>query len=64
MTILEIQVPDETAEKIEEAAQEKGVSVEELVRRSVEEKRARDAEFEKASRHVLIKNSDLYKRFL
>jgi hypothetical protein len=62
MKILEIPVPDETAEKIEEAAQEKGVSVEELVRRSVEEKLARDAEFEKAARHVLTKNTDLYKR--
>ena len=62
MKILEIPVPDETAEQIEEAVQEKAVSVEKLVRRSVEEKLARDAEFEKATRHVLAKEIHLYRR--
>ena len=62
MKILEIPVPDETAARIENAAHEKGVSVEELVRRSVEEKLTRDAEFESAARHVLTKNAELYKR--
>ena len=62
MKVLEIRVPDETAQKIETAAQEKGLSVEELVRRSVEKKLARDAQFEKAARHVLTKNAELYKR--
>ena len=62
MKTLEIQLPDDTAEKIEAAAHEKGLSVEELVRRSLEEKLARDAQFEKASSHVLGKNAELYKR--
>ena len=62
MKVLEVQVPDDTAEKIEAAAQEKGLSVEELVRQSVEEKLARDAAFENAARHVLSKNAELYKR--
>ena len=62
MKILEVAVPDETAAKIEQAAQQRGVSVEELVRRSVEEKLTRDAQFEKASRHVLTKNTELYER--
>jgi hypothetical protein len=62
MKILEIPVPDETASKIERAAQEKGLSVEELVRRSVEEKLTRDAQFANAARHVLAKNAELYKR--
>jgi len=62
MKILEIPVPDETAAKIEEAAQEKGVSIEELVRQSVEEKLARDAQFEDAAHHVLTKNAELYQR--
>ena len=60
--MLEIPVPDETAAKNEEAAQGKGVSIEELVRQSVEEKLARDAQFEKAARHVLTKNAALYER--
>jgi hypothetical protein len=62
MKILEIPLPDETAAKIEDAAHEKGVSVAELVRESVEEKLARDAEFDKAARHVLTKNAELYQR--
>jgi hypothetical protein len=62
MKILEIPVPDETALKIERAAQEKGVTIEELVRRSVEEKLTRDAQFENAAKYVLAKNAELYKR--
>ena len=62
MKVFEIQFPDDAAEQIEAAAQQKGVSVEELVRRSVEEKLARDARFDKAARQVLTKNHELYKR--
>jgi len=62
MKVFEIRLPDETAEQIEMAAQEKGVSVEELLRRSVEEHLARDEQFAKATRHVLAKNAELYKR--
>jgi len=62
MKVYEIRLPDETAEQIEVAVQEKGVSVEELVRRSVEEKLARDEQFAKATRHVLTKNVELYER--
>jgi predicted transcriptional regulator len=62
MKTLEVRVPDEIASKLEQAAQERGVSIDELVRSSVEEKLARDAEFELAAGHVLRKNADLYKR--
>jgi len=62
MKTLEIQVADETASRIEQAAQEKGISANELVRISVEEKLARDDEFETAARVVLTKNAELYKR--
>ena len=62
MKTLEIQVADETASRIEKAAQEKGISANELVRISVEEKLARDDEFERAARIVLTKNAELYKR--
>ena len=39
-----------------------GVSVEELIQSSLEEKLARDAEFDRAARHVLAKNAELYGR--
>lgn len=62
MKTLEIHVPDEVALKVERVAHEKGVSIDELVRTSLEEKLARDEEFDKASAHVLSKNAELYKR--
>jgi Ribbon-helix-helix protein, copG family len=62
MKTLEIHVPDDVASKIERAAEEKGVSLDELVRLSVEEKLARDEQFEIATRHVLAKNAELYER--
>jgi hypothetical protein len=62
MKTLALQVPDEIATTIEHAASERGVSVEDLVRMSVEEKLARDAEFENATRLTLQKNAELYKR--
>ena len=62
MKTLEIHVPDEVASRIEQAAQEKGVSLDELVRVSLEEKLARDQQFEEAARYVLAKNSELYER--
>jgi hypothetical protein len=60
--ILELQVSDDVASKIEAAAGKRGVSVEDLVRLSVEEKLARDAEFEQTAETVLAKNAELYKR--
>jgi len=62
MKTLEIQLPDETASKIEEAAQQRGISVEQLLQVSVEEKIQRDAQFERAVGRVLEKNAELYRR--
>lgn len=62
MKTLEIHMPDDVASKIERAAEKKGLSLEELVRVSVEEKLARDEQFEAAARHVLGKNIELYER--
>jgi hypothetical protein len=62
MKTLELHVPDEIAGKIEAAANQRGVSVEQLVQSSVEEKLAREAEFEAAATTVLAKNAELYKR--
>jgi DNA-binding transcriptional MocR family regulator len=62
MKTLELHVPDETASKIEQAAQQRGISVEQLLQVSVEEKIQRDAQFERAVSRVLEKNAELYRR--
>jgi hypothetical protein len=62
MKTLEIHVPDEVASKIEQAANHLGISIEELLRASFEEKIQRDAQFENAAARVLEKNAELYRR--
>jgi len=62
MRTVKIDLPDETAHRVETAAREHGVTIEELVRTSVEEKLARDKEFEAAATRVLSKNAELYER--
>ena len=62
MTTIELTLPDEIASKVAKAAEERGVSVQDLVRSSVVEKLTRDAEFERAAGHVLSKNAELYER--
>ncbi|MEA2327764.1 MAG: hypothetical protein QOE68_2723 [Thermoanaerobaculia bacterium] len=62
MKTLELHVADEIASKIEKAAKDLGVSIEELLHASVEEKIERDAQFERAAGRVLEKNAELYRR--
>lgn len=62
MTTLHLEVPDEVASRIKEAAVERGLTVEQLVTTSVEEKLARDRTFESAVDTVLAENAELYKR--
>jgi ribosome-binding protein aMBF1 (putative translation factor) len=62
MKTLQVQVADDVAARIESAAKQKGISVEELVRASMEEALTRESEFERAARHVLEKNTELYRR--
>ena len=62
MRTLEITFPDEVAARIEQAAQDRGVSLQDLVASSVVEKLQRDGDFESAVAHVLTKNAELYKR--
>jgi hypothetical protein len=62
MKTLEIHVSDETASEIERAAHQRGMSVEQLLQVSVEEKIQRDAQFERAVGRVLEKNAELYRR--
>lgn len=57
-----VQIDDDMAAKLERIAREKGVAVEELVRIAVEEKLARDEEFDRAASQVLAKNGELYER--
>ncbi len=63
MQTLEIQLPEETAAKLLEAAQRLGVTLEYLLQTSVEEKLARlDEGFLFAAKYVLEKNAELYQR--
>jgi hypothetical protein len=63
MKTVEFELPDETANRLQDAAQKIGVSAEDLMRISVEEKLARlDESFQNAADHVLSKNAELYKR--
>ncbi|HEX7153351.1 MAG TPA: CopG family transcriptional regulator [Thermoanaerobaculia bacterium] len=62
MKTLEIRVADDVASRLERAAAEKGVSLDELVRLSVEEKLARDEQLALATGYVLAKNAELYER--
>jgi predicted transcriptional regulator len=59
---LEIHLSDELASRVERAAKERGVSVEQLLQASVEEKIQRDTQFEAAVTRVLEKNDELYRR--
>ena len=63
MKTMKFELPDETVTRLEDAAQKIGVSADDLLRMSVEEKLARlDESFQKAAEHVLSKNAELYKR--
>lgn len=59
---IEVHVPDELASRIEQAASARGLSVEQLVKISVEEMIEREAQFESATARVLEKNAELYRR--
>lgn len=62
MKTLEVQVRDEIAVKAEAVAKQRGVTVEELLRLSLDEKLARDGELEDAVSSVLSENAELYRR--
>ena len=63
MKMLEVQLPEQTALKLEKAAERLSVTPEELLVLSVEEKLAQlDDEFRRSADYVLEKNADLYGR--
>lgn len=63
MKTIKIDLPESAAGRLEEAAQQLGVTLEEFLRLSVEEKLAQlDRSFNDAAGHILTKNAELYKR--
>lgn len=63
MKTLEIQLPEATAAKLEQVAEQLNVSPEQLLVLSIEEKLAQlDEEFRSSADYVLKKNADLYRR--
>ena len=63
MKMLEIQLPEQTAANLENAAKRLSVSPEQLLVLSVEEKLAQlDEESRRSADYVLQKNADLYDR--
>jgi hypothetical protein len=63
MKTIEIQLPEQTALKLEKAAERLSLSPEDLLLISVEEKLTQlDEEFRNAAAEVLQKNADLYRR--
>lgn len=60
---LSVEIPDEQAEQLKEAADRLGVRVEQLARAAIADLTARQAaDFEAASTYVLQKNKELYRR--
>ena len=63
METLEVKLKDQTAAKLEAAAERLGLTPEQLLEISVEEKLARlDKDFLDAAQYVLDKNAELYDR--
>jgi predicted transcriptional regulator len=63
MKVLEIQLPEQTASKLQQVAERLSVSPEQLLVLSIEEKLAQlDEEFRSSADYVLKKNADLYRR--
>lgn len=63
MRVLELQLPEQTASKLQKAAERLSVSPEQLLILSIEEKLAQlEDEFRRSAEYALHKNADLYRR--
>jgi len=63
MQTLEVELPDQTATKVQEAAEKLGVTPESVAQIGVEEMLARfDQDFLAATSYVFKKNAELYRR--
>jgi predicted DNA-binding protein (UPF0251 family) len=63
MESVTVNLPDQLAIQIEEAAKKMGISPEDFIKAGIEEKLSLlDRNFHEAADHVLKKNAELYKR--
>lgn len=62
MSTLTFQLPEEQAARLADAARERGVEVDELLRRITDEYLSRSRAFDAAAQYVLQKNAELYRR--
>lgn len=62
MSTVTFQVEDEKANRLADAARERGVAVEALLQQITDDFLARKEGFEKAAQYVLAKNAELYRR--
>ena len=63
MKVLELQLPEQTASKLQEAAERLSVSAPQLSILSIEEKLTQiEHEFRRSAKYVLQKNAELYSR--
>ena len=63
MKTVQLQLPDETVQRLESAAKNLNVSTEQLVAATLENRLSElEAEFQKAADQVLEKNAELYRR--
>jgi antitoxin FitA len=63
MKLMELHLPEQTASKLQEAAERLSVSPEQLSILSIEEKLAQiEDEFRRSAEYVLQKNAELYSR--
>ena len=63
MKMLELQLPEHTASKLQQAAERLSVSPEQLSIQSIEEKLTQlEDEFRRSAEYALQKNADLYRR--
>jgi hypothetical protein len=62
MSTVTFQIEDDKVQRLTEAARERGVEVDELLRQLADDFLARKAGFESAAKYVLEKNAELYRR--
>jgi hypothetical protein len=62
MSTLTFSVPDDKASQLNQAANEMGVPIEDLLRRITDDFLARKEGFGEAAKYVLQKNAELYRR--
>lgn len=62
MSTVTLQLPDDKAARLADAARALGIGVEELLTQITDDYLNRNRAFESAARYVLAKNAELYRR--